>query len=258
MDQLVERAQRGDVGALEELLAGAAPTVLRFARRMCKSAVDADDVLQETLLAAATGLPRFEGRASLSSWLFALARSACARKRRGLANRPHQDAAVLEDQPDPSPDPEASVEARQLATTLERALASLSDEHREVLLLRDVEGLSAAETAAAIGISVEAVKSRLHRARAALREGLAPHSSSLPGCPDVVRALSQKLEGDLTPLDCAQMEAHVAGCPACGAVCEELRGALSACSRAKDEQVTPAVRARVQRALDAVRSEIAR
>src|SRR5512139_2295083 len=95
MDERVARAQRGDVVALEELLAEVAPTVLRFARRMCRSDADADDVLQDTLLAAATHLGEFEGRSSLSSWLFALARSACSRKRRGLANQPAEDASVL-------------------------------------------------------------------------------------------------------------------------------------------------------------------
>lgn len=261
MDERVARAQRGDVVALEELLAEVAPTVLRFARRMCRSDADADDVLQDTLLAAATHLGDFEGRSSLSSWLFALARSACSRKRRGLANQPAEDASVLASHADTRPSPESQVEAIELAAALERALAIMPDDYREVIVLRDFEGLTAPEAAEAIGIGVDALKSRLHRARGALRDALAasivPSAPRAPtGCPDVVQALSQKLEGDLTPGDCAKMEAHLAGCPACRTACTALEGALASCRRAKEAPVSPAIRARLQRALDAVRVQL--
>lgn len=260
MDDVVVRAQRGDAAALEELLGSVAPTVLRFARRMCKSDADADDVLQDTLLAAATHLGEFEGRSSLSSWLFALARSACARKRRGLANRPAEDAAVLVTQADTGPSPESQVETIELAAALERALARMPDDYREVLLLRDVEGLTAPEAADAIGIGVDALKSRLHRARGALRDALvASMEPSVPapqGCPDVVQALSQKLEGELTPADCARMESHLAGCPSCRAACNALEGALASCRRAKDATISPEIRSRLERALDSVRVQL--
>lgn len=259
MDEMVVRAQRGDTAALEELLAAVAPTVLRFARRMCKSDADADDVVQDTLLAAATHLTDFEGRSSLSSWLFALARSACARKRRGLANRPAEDAAVLVAHADPRPSPESQAEAGELAAALERALAAMPEDYREVLVLRDLEGLTAPEAAEAIGIGVDALKSRLHRARGALRDALLaslqPSAPRVPaaGCPDVVQALSRKLEGELTPDDCARMEAHLAGCPSCRSACDALEGALATCRRAKEAPVSPEIRARLERALDAVR-----
>ena len=262
MDPKVARARSGEAGALDALLADVAPTVLRFARRMCRSDADADDVLQDTLLLAATNLDGFEGRSSLSSWLFALARSACARKRRGLANRPADDGTALDERPDPTPSPEDRAEAAELASALDRALRSLPAEHREVLLLRDVEGLTAPEAAEALGVGVGALKSRLHRARAALRTALLPVLSAEvarpdPGCPDVVQALSRKLEGELTGEDCAQMERHVESCTACAAACDALQSALASCRLSRDAPVSPAVRDRIRRALDAVRAELA-
>ena len=83
IDPLVERARSGDAKALEELLASVAPAVERFGLRMCRNPDDADDVLQDTLLTIATHLGDFEGRSSLLSWVFTLARTACARRRRG-------------------------------------------------------------------------------------------------------------------------------------------------------------------------------
>ncbi|HEX6239471.1 MAG TPA: sigma-70 family RNA polymerase sigma factor, partial [Polyangiales bacterium] len=217
---------------------------------------DADDVVQDTLLAVATHLAEFQGRSSLSSWVFMLARTACARRRRGLKNRPHvSEDAVSERASEDSP--EASAEERELRRALERALANLSEEQREVLLLRDMEGLTAPEVADSLGIGVEAVKSRLHRARSALREALqtvlegrAPARET--SCPDIVAAFSQKLEGELGAEDCAAMERHMQACPACASACAALRSALWACRTTAPRQAVPAsIQARVKGALRA-------
>src|ERR1035437_4656055 len=88
MEPLVERAQGGDAAALETLLGQLAPAIQRFGMRMCNNPPDADDVLQDTLLTIATRLPEFEGRSSLTSWVFTIVRTACVRKRRGLKNQP--------------------------------------------------------------------------------------------------------------------------------------------------------------------------
>ncbi len=252
---MIERAQRGDRAALKELLTSAAPLVHRFGARMCKNDADAEDVVQDTLLAMASELSGFEGRASFSSWLFAIARSQCARKRRGLKNQPHatDDAFVSTAAAGPSPEDHAS--ETQLRQLLDAALMGLSDEQREVLLLRDVEGLSAKEAADALAISVDALKSRLHRARSALRLALQPLlNASAPGpaagCPDVVAALSKKLEGELGPEDCAAMEKHIESCAACGAACESLRAALGACRAVAAEEVPESIKARVKAALE--------
>ncbi len=251
LEGFVDKAKRGDPAALERVLAEVAPAVRRFGVRMCRNADDADDVLQDTLLNIATHLPEFEGRSSLLSWVFTLTRTACSRKRRGLKNQPPVPDDAAREQKDEAPSPEARAAEREIGEALVRALDSLSDEHREVILLRDVEGLSAQEASDAIGISVDALKSRLHRARAALREALAPLAETpSPSCPDVVLQWSRKLEGDLSATDCATMEKHLATCPACASTCDTLKQALLACRRSS-EDVPPEVQARVKAAVRA-------
>jgi RNA polymerase sigma-70 factor (ECF subfamily) len=254
MDPLVERARGGDPAALEALLRDVAPAIHRFGLRMCRNAGDAEDVLQDALLSIAQHLGEFEGRSSLSSWAFALARSACVRRRRGLKNRPHEGAGALPDLPDTRPSPEEHVEEREVSEAVSRALDALPEDYREVIVLRDVEGLTAPEAAAVLAISVDATKSRLHRAREALRGALGPvlEKGAPPpsaGCPDVAAMWSRKLEGELSALDCAQMEKHLDGCAACRGACSALKRALFVCQSAAGTAVTPQVQARVKAAV---------
>jgi|SRR5579859_1704922 len=256
ISELVARARKGDRDALAAVLATVAPSIHRFGLRMCKNVHDAEDVLQDTLINVANHLGDFEGRSSLSSWVFALTRSACTRKRRGLKNRPPVGDERLAEAPDLAPTPEAAAADLELATALSGALDGLSDDYREVILLRDVEGLSAPEAASSLGISVDALKSRLHRAREALRTALRPMlepaSAQAPsGCPDVALLWSKKLEGDLSQGDCSAMEKHLATCPACGAACDALKRALLACQHVRTEEVPPEIQARVKAAVRA-------
>jgi RNA polymerase sigma-70 factor, ECF subfamily len=254
-DALIDRARAGDAAAMEALLVEVAPSIERFARRLC-SGSDVDDVLQETLLAVVANLNAFEGRAAFTSWVFALTRTACSRQRRGLKNRPHDDDEAVARMPDAAPDPEQRAAGDELSRSLARALEALEPEQREVILLRDIEGLTAPEAAAALGVSAEAIKSRLHRARSALREALRPtlEAAAPPTsarCPDVIALWSKRLEGDLAPADCAEMERHLEGCLACGAACEALKRTLWACQSSRTSAVTPQMRAKVRTALDA-------
>jgi RNA polymerase sigma-70 factor (ECF subfamily) len=162
MTEVLARARAGDRAAMESLLATVAPTIRRFAMRMCKNEADADDTLQDALLAIATELAGYEGRSTFSSWAFAVARSACMRRRRGLKNKPAEELGDYESI-------ESSPEDQAAASEVARALEELPAEHRDVLLLRDVEGMTAPEAAKVLGVSVDALKSRLHRARIALR-----------------------------------------------------------------------------------------
>lgn len=246
----IERAKAGDRAALEHVLAEVAPSVYRFGLRMCGNAHDADDVLQDTLVQISQHLGQFEGRAALTSWVFTLARTACSRRRRGLKNRPAEGDDRLAEEQDRAPSPEARAEASELGASVLAALDGLPDDYREVLVLRDVEGLSARETADALELSVDAVKSRLHRARSALRIALRPlREAPPPTCPDVAEQWSKKLEGDLSEGDCASMERHLTTCPTCGAACAALREALVACQRVRTVEVPPEIRERVRAAL---------
>lgn len=257
IDPLVERAQHGDVSALEELLGQVAPSVRRFGMRMCRNPDDADDALQDTLLTITTHLGEFAGRSSFTSWVFALTRSACVRRRRGLKNQPAEGDHELANHADLGPGPEEQVSDSELSRALAAAMDHLSDEHREVLQLRDVEGLTAPEAAESLGITVDALKSRLHRARSAIRDALKPvlEPGAVPvreGCPDVILMWSRKLEGDLNSEVCAEIEAHVSKCPSCGVACSALRRALGACRRSGQEPVEQAVQEKIRGAVKAI------
>lgn len=253
-ETLLSAARAGDRAALEALLRAEAPSIYRFARTLCGE--DVDDVVQDTLLNIAQKLDTFEGRSSFSSWVFALTRSACSRRHRGKANAPKAPLSEVAERAVDEPSPEQTESRRELSRLIDDALSSLPEPYREAIVLRDVEGLTAPDAAASLGITVEALKSRLHRARAALRDLLAPAIGVLaprgPGCPDVVAMWSRKLEGELTSGDCATMEKHLEGCPSCGAACDALRAALEVCQRVSEREVPASVQARVRVTLRAL------
>ena len=236
---------------MEGLLASVAPSIRRFASRMCRNKADADDVLQDALLSIATHLDSFEGRSSLPSWAFTIARTACSRRRRGKKNEPADGEGSLDVHAAEAPDPEDHAASVEMSELVAQALARLPDDYREVLLLRDAEGLTAPEAALALGVSVDALKSRLHRARGALREALRPvlEDDAPPpskGCPDVVRALSRKLEDELDANACAEMEQHVQGCAACARACDSMKDALRACRSSSSAELTPEIQERIR------------
>lgn len=258
---LIERARSGDRAAVEDLLARHEGQVYRFGLKMCRDAEDAKDVLQETLLAAARGLRDFRGESSLSTWLFTIARSQCARRRRKAERGATQapvggEAEAALEAVDPGLLPDERAEGRELGGELEVAILALEPSYREVLLLRDVEGLTAPEVAAALGISVEAVKSRLHRARLAVRARMAP-LLGLPElrapregtCPEVVAIFSRHLEGEIDADTCAEMERHVQACARCRGACDSLRQTLAMCSATRTATVPPEVQRAVRSAL---------
>lgn len=254
MEELVRRAKNGDQTALEQLLTSIAPSIQRFGMRMCKDKPDSDDVLQDTLMTVLQHLSEFEGRSSFSSWVFALTRSACTRRRRGLKNQSGVELDLATELRQDGPTPEQGAEGRQLSRMLTEALDALPVDYREVILLRDIESLTAPEAAEALGISVDALKSRLHRARQALRDALRPvlepqAAAGTVSCPDIMSLWSRKLEGDLDALDCEQMERHLAHCPACESACTALKTALVACRRETSRDVPLDVQEQVRSAL---------
>jgi RNA polymerase sigma-70 factor (ECF subfamily) len=262
-EQLVEAARRGDTGALEMLLVRYQPHLYRFGLRMCGNAEDAGDVAQESLISMARSLRDFRGDSSVSSWLYTIARRFCIKKRRRSKFAPAREESL--DAPgvdaarplaDPAPSPEQMATNRELALVLTQAIDALDPSQREVLILRDVEGFSAPEVAKILGVSVEAVKSRLHRARIAVRQKLAPaighpatESSRGTACPDVLTLFSQHLEGEIDPGVCATMEAHLAQCGHCRDACESLKRTLAVCRQSPTPDVPAAVAASVKAAI---------
>ncbi len=179
-EDLVRRSGGGDRRAFELLVARHEGSLYRFTLRSCRGGREAEDALQDGLLAAWRGAPGFRGESAARTWLFQVVVNACHRRHRRRAGErgdpePLEAAAAV---PQDGPGPEERAGARELGRALDRALAALPAEAREVLLLRDVEGLSGADTAAALGLGLAAMKSRLHRARLELKahvEGILGH-----------------------------------------------------------------------------------
>ncbi|MBC7172926.1 MAG: sigma-70 family RNA polymerase sigma factor [Polyangiaceae bacterium] len=263
--QLLERARSGDRQALETLLERHQGQVYRFGMKMCRNPEDAKDVLQETLLAMARGVEGFRGESSLTTWLYTIARSHCIKKRRRSKYAPEQEPSLDTDVgleaarlADPAKSPDDAVAAKQVEEALERAIGALEPMYREVLVLRDIEGLSAPEVAEVLGLSVQAVKSRLHRARISVRTGIAPFLgvpteplAAAPGtCPDVLTLFSQHLEDDIGPDVCAAMERHLESCARCRGACDSLKRTLALCqTRGASAEVPASVQASVKIAL---------
>jgi DNA-directed RNA polymerase specialized sigma24 family protein len=162
---LIEAAKAGDAAALDRLLAVSQPDLRRFARRTCATAEDADDAVQAALWQLHRRIGTLRVVAAFARWLFRIVEREC-RRLFGLT-RP---TVSLDDVPAAqlgiSPVPVG------LRHDLGAMIAALPDLYREVLILRDIEELTAPEAAAQLGVSVDAVKSRLHRARFLLREKL--------------------------------------------------------------------------------------
>ena len=270
---LVAAARSGDRQALRRLLERMSRPIYRFGRGFCRNTEDAEDVMQETLASLVRALPAFRGDASLTTWAYTVARNACLRQKRRMGG----GAAVLSlDAPegpdgdgarelrDDRPDPASALEQQDLENALKHAILALPPTLREVLLLRDVEGLTAGEVARVLRLQERAVKSRLHRARLALRDALRPlvedggAEAWIPPprahCPDTARFLSRHVEGELDASRCEALAAHVERCPACDRACRELRRSLAACRRYGTRPVPGEIRAAVRRAIHAVLS----
>lgn len=258
---LLDRARSGQADALEKLLERHQGQIYRFGMKMCRDPEDAKDVLQDTLLSVARNVKDFRGGSSISTWLYTVARSFCVKQRRKSKFAPKEAASSLdgaaEHVADPAKAADETLASKQVERALETAIGSLEPMYREVLLLRDVEGLTAPEVAQITSASVQAVKSRLHRARLSVRAQIAPllgiptDLPAAPGtCPDVLALFSAHLEGEISPDICAQMERHIDACPRCKGTCDSLKRTLSLChTAAPGPQVPATVQASVKVAL---------
>ena len=160
----IEAARAGDPIALEALMRERRAEVVRYAMRLCISPADAEDATQEALLALSRYIGALREVAALSTWLFTAVRTHCTR----LARRAVRYALTLDDGAPlavEGPSPEEQLVDRQLRHRLAIVLADLDPLMRDVIVRRDILDESADTAAAALGISVVALKSRLHRAR---------------------------------------------------------------------------------------------
>jgi RNA polymerase sigma-70 factor (ECF subfamily) len=177
----VERLRKGDKEACAICVREHSTNVYNLALKLTGDPVAAEDVLQETFLSAFKAIPRFEGKAQLSTWLYRIAHNAALmRLRRRQVETVSLDEPIENEEGLPEPrefadwseNPEQVLLSDEMRRAMGEAIASLSEKLRSVFVLRDVNGLSTAQTAEVLGLSEEAVKSRLLRARLALRERL--------------------------------------------------------------------------------------
>lgn len=258
LHQLIERAKSGDTRAMDALLAAHEKQVYRFGLRMCGSEDAAKEVLQQTLLTAFKSLHEFRGQAQLSTWLYQIARSFCGKTRRRRVDEPESmepvegpEARGIESA---VTSPEDAVHAKQIGEILEAAILALPEKQREVLILRDVEGLTAEEAARVLGIEVANLKTRLHRARMELRQHLntllVEPGGTGPDCAELSASLADFAAEDIEKATCERIEDHISSCEKCAAACESLKRTVSLCRRIPGDQVPGPVRAAVRQALE--------
>jgi RNA polymerase sigma-70 factor (ECF subfamily) len=179
-DEVVARILKGETALFEVLMRRHNQRVYRAARAILRDDREAEDVIQEAYVNAYAHLAQFDGRAQFSTWLTKIAvYEALARVRQRRRYEP-LDATPLEIHmpKTTSPDPERQAFGRELGALIESAVDTLGDGYREVFMLRQVEGLSTAETAEILGVSEDVVKTRFSRARRALQQDLIDRAGS--------------------------------------------------------------------------------
>jgi len=178
--RIIEQAKQGDAGAIRKLVDEYAPVIFRFSYSICRNQDRAEHATQETFLSILKKLDQFDNRSKFSTWLYTIVSNHCLMLARSEKTR---RTISLDDEENTLPeipvehwehDPGAAVESADLKQHLDAAIDKLAPEYKVVFVLRDIEGLSTEEVAGITNLSVPAVKSRLHRARAFLRNELTP------------------------------------------------------------------------------------
>jgi RNA polymerase sigma-70 factor (ECF subfamily) len=168
---LIARLKSADEAAYQTLVRTHAGAMLAVARRFFADAEDAADAVQDAFVSAFRGMRAFAESARLGTWLHRITVNACLMKVRARKRRPN---VSLDDRPIPARVEEAEVHRAETCRRVRAAVSQLPAAYRAVVQLRDFDGLDTAETAARLGTSVEVVKTRLHRARHALKALLLP------------------------------------------------------------------------------------
>lgn len=172
--ELVRAAAGGDTEAFERLVRTYENKIYHLALRMCGSSEEASDIAQEAFLAAWRGLPSFRGEANFATWLYRLTSNAAIdylrrqKKERGDMSLDDEDLGL--DAVDTGPGPQDAAERTEVRTAVTAGLQQLSEGHRQVLVLREIQGLSYEEIADVLEVDLGTVKSRISRARTALRK----------------------------------------------------------------------------------------
>ena len=174
----IDSARKGDQDAFAELVRLYEKKVFALTTRMCKNPEDAAEAAQEAFLAAWQGLPNFRGDAAFSTWLYRLASNACIDllrregRHQSAAGPSFNDEETGLEVTDTAPTPAETLERKELRQQIELGLQSLSTEHRQVLILREIHQLSYDEISRILKLDTGTVKSRISRGRRQLRNFL--------------------------------------------------------------------------------------
>lgn len=212
--EIVKRVRAGDRGLFEILMRRHNQRIYRAARAVVKDEQEVEDVMQQAYINAFTHLHQFEERSQFSTWLTRIAlNEAFGRRRRmrrseSITTMPPSagegPGGFMDTITSPQPDPERQAYAQQLRRVLEEAVDTLPEAYRTVFMLRDIEGLSTSETGEGLGLGEEAVKTRLHRARALIRRAVTARLGQAavgafafhaPRCDRVVAAVLARIAG---------------------------------------------------------------
>ena len=192
-ENIIARARRGDADAFEQLVVAYRDQVFRLALRMCGNEADADEVAQEAFLSAWKALPNFRGDSRFSTWLYQLTSHAAIdlmrRKKRQIAAEDITEVSA----PDPAPGPQQQAEQSETRQAVRDAMAQLSPEYRQIVVLRFLQELSYEEIGAVLKLPPGTVKSRLNRAKSQLKDILSK-SGNLFGSPSVIHTETQGKE----------------------------------------------------------------
>ena len=207
-DEVVRRVRAGETGLFEVVMRRYNQRLYRVARAILRDDAEAEDVTQQAYVNAYRHLDQFAGRAMFSTWLTRIAvheASARARRRGRFNQREAADDWDVDTRgalKSPGPDPERQAFAGELRALIESAVEALPEHYRSVFVMRDVEGMSTAESAECLDITEETAKTRLHRARMLLRDTLyeragiesaAAFSFEAPRCDRVVAAVLEQI-----------------------------------------------------------------
>ncbi len=176
-EEVIERVKNGETGLYELIMRRYNQRLYRVTRAILGDAAESEDVMQEAYVRAYVHLDQFEGRAKFATWLTKIAvYEALARRRKRVQTEELDVNAAGKEQ-----SPERQAMTNELRRRIEDAVDRLPERFREVFVLREIEQMSTAEAASALGISVMAAKIRLHRARMALRRALGEHVKDAAG-----------------------------------------------------------------------------
>lgn len=261
--EMVERIRSGDTAACGVCVESHSPTLFRLAFRILGDEAEAEDVLQDTFVSAFKAIGNFDGRSGLGTWLYRIAynhslmRLRTKRDSISLDERDDADAAPLPELAVSDDSPDELIIEHETTRLLGEAVNSLPATLREVFVLREIEGMSTAETADKLGISESAAKVRLHRARLALRESLGayfeervpadPSPTQSLACGEALRFIGEaESRGERVDESLKQsLREYIAQCEQCRLLLDpKHRSVLFYCGE-QESSVPPAVRKRL-------------